>query len=480
MYALTVAVSTAVMVLASGPATADLATAGAGCPRWTAVLVPGTWEAPPATPDQPAGTLAAIGQGLRQRHGSNISLHTLIDTPSAKPREDSESGGVQQLSTVLRGLCSSTRVVLAGYSQGADIVGNLATAIGHNQGPLPASRVAAVALLSDPHRSPDTTQLEQPTPGEGIAGPRGEDFGALADRVRTLCATGDIYCSTTPQAAPALAALGRAFTSNRIPTGNTTAARRTDQNPSPTTAPVTGSQAIPDSNQIALGSIKELDPSEIIGQVVTVLSGLAEFTADVPAIMNDLAQLPGLITSGNLADLHQLSGDLNNQFAPLVQLAAGIDLHLVAHTLSLAAPLDTSGWTAVAGQIVNILAGLDIERLATDIGQAQEIAWGALQKLTTGDPAGAALALSGLIPITGDLATTAASALTGDAGAHLAGLAHTLTTATTGDTRTALADLAREGDDAARIAGSGAHQNGYATAVQQALDWLNSRIDTSE
>ncbi|MBV7706499.1 cutinase family protein [Nocardia nova] len=462
-------------MLVTGPATADPAPAGENCPRWTAVLIPGMWETPPANPDQPAGVLAAIGQGLRQRYGSNISVHTLIDTTSPMQSANSESQGVQQLSKVLQGLCSSTQVVLVGYSQGADIAGAVATAIGHNRGPLPASRVAAVALISDPRRSPDTPQLGKPSPGEGIAGPRREDFGALTDRVRTLCTAGDLFCSTTPQAAPALAALGRAFTGNGTSTSNAT-----EPSPAPPTALVTDSQATPDSTQTAAGATEGLDPSDIIGQVVTVLSGLAGFAADVPAIVNDLAQLPGLIASGNLPGLHQLSGDLNNQFAPLIQLAAGIDLHLVAQALTLAAPLDTSGWTAVAAQIVNILAGLDIERLATDIGQAQEIAWDAVQKLTTGDPTGAALALSALIPVGADLAATAASALTGAAGAHLSVLAHTFAASVTGEMRSSLGVLARQGDDAARFAASVGHQRGHTATLKHALDWLSPRIDTTK
>ncbi|MFF0452989.1 cutinase family protein [Nocardia africana] len=478
---LSLVVATAVTMLVAGPATADPAPAGTDCPRWTAVLVPGTWETPSTAPDQSTGMLAPIGQGLRQRYGSNISVRTLDYAASATPYKESESQGVQALSDTLRALCSSTRVVLAGYSQGADIAGDITTAIGHNHGPLPASRVAAVALISDPHRNPDTTQLGQPAPGEGIAGPRGEDFGALADRVRTLCATGDTYCSTTPQASPALSALGRALTGNTISTSNdTTTTPRPDQTSNATTTPAPGSQAIPDSTPPVLDPTEGLDPAQVIEQVVTVLAGLAGFAANVPAIGNDLAQLPGLIASGNLPGLHQVSGDLNNQFAPLVQMAARIDLHLVAHALTLAAPLDTSGWTAVAAQIVDILAGLDIERLATDIGHAQETVWGAVQKLTTGDPAGAALALSGLVPIAADLATTAASALTGGAGAHLAGLAHTFTATTTGDTRSALADLVRQGDDATRFATSGVHQNGYTTALPQILDWLSRRIDATK
>ncbi len=470
----------AVALLGSAPATADPASADPACPPFTAILVPGTGETTPtASLDQPGGMLAPIGQGLRQRYSADIAVQTLAYTASATPYRASETAGVQALSTTLAGLCSSTRVVLAGYSQGADIAGDVATAIGHHRGPLPASRVVAVALLSDPRRDPATPQLGPGQPGEGIAGPRGEDFGALIDRVRTLCAAGDLYCATTPQASPALAALGRAITGNPPVPASDATVPSPDHAPTLAPAPQASPEPVPGSSRTSVGSLDGLDPSAVVEQVVTVLAGLTGFAANVPEIIDDLAQLPGLIASGNVAGLHQVSGELNTQFAPLVQIAAGIDLHLVARVLALAAPLDPSGWTGVAAQIVALVANLDIGRLATDIGQAQEIAWHALETLTRGDPAGAALTLTGLLPIAADLAATAASALTGDTGTHLAGLANRFTTATTPETSTALADLARQTADAARFAGSDVHRNGYPAAAGHALNWLISRIDAA-
>ncbi|WP_280255704.1 cutinase family protein [Nocardia wallacei] len=471
---------TSVALLGPGQATAAPATADPVCAPFTAILVPGTGETTPtAAPDQPAGMLAPIGQGLRQRYGADITVRTLAYTASPIPYRVSETAGVQALSTMLAGLCSSTRVVLAGYSQGADIAGDVTTAIGNNRGPLPASRVVAVALLSDPRRDPATPQLGPAQSGEGIAGPRGEGFGALADRVRTVCTAGDLYCATTPQASPALTALGRAVTGNPPPPASDATASGPAHTPAPAPGTQTGPGLLPGPAPAAVGSLDGLDPSAVVDQVVTVLAGLTGFAANVPAILGALAQLPGLIASGNIPGLHQVSGELNTRFAPLVQMAAGIDLHLVARALTLAAPLDPSGWTGLAAQIIALVANVDIGRLATDIGQAQEIAWHALETLTRGDPAGAALTLTGLLPIAADLAATAASALTGDAGTHLAGLAHTFTTTTTPETSTALADLDRQTGEAARFAGSDVHRNGYTTATTHALNWLTSRIDAT-
>ncbi len=465
-------------VFGAGVAAADPAPApaAANCPRWTTLLVPGTWETTSsAGPARPVGMLAPVAEGLATRYGSAIDVRTLAYTADASPYATSQTAGAQALTATLAGLCSGTRVVLAGYSQGADIVGDLATAIGNNQGPIPAWRVVAVGLVSDPRRDPATAQLGNRVSGQGIAGPRSQDFGVLTDRVRSLCVEGDLYCSTSPQASPALAAVGRAVTSTPAQAQTNTAPNP----PSTTSAPVPGSTsaAVPSMSTGATApatspaSTGQLNPSEVLAQVVTVLGGLAGFVANVPAIIDDLAQLPALVATGDIPGLHRVAGDLNNQFNPLVRMVAGIDLHLVARALMLAAPLDASGWVAVAAQIVGLLAGLDIGRIATDIGQAQEIAWNALQKLAAGDPLAALLTLSGVVPVATDILAATASAFTGS---QFGSLAQTYTATTSPATSTALGDLARQGSDAARFAATGVHATGYTTAL---LDWFEHAID---
>src|SRR3546814_15258401 len=54
-----------------------------------------------------------------------------------------------------------------------------------------------------------------------------------------------------------------------------------------------------------------------------------------------------------------------------------------------------------------------ISRIATDIGQAQEIAWTVAEVLAKGDPVAAFLTLTGLAPITADLLSATASAFMG-------------------------------------------------------------------
>ena len=66
---------------------------------------------------------------------------------------------------------------------------------------MPAEKVLAVALVSDPYRQPGQVQMPgQPVTGSGIGGPRAQGFGALTDRTATLCAPGDLICATPPDA----------------------------------------------------------------------------------------------------------------------------------------------------------------------------------------------------------------------------------------------------------------------------------------
>ncbi|NQE91710.1 cutinase family protein [Nocardia terpenica] len=456
--AVSVAVCAATVLAAGGSAVpaVGLAAPVPGCAKWTAVFVEGTGETSAAAdPGQPvSGMLAPVAHALQTRYGSDLAIESLPYSASLSPTyASSESSGAQALSSVLSGLCASTQVILVGYSQGADIAGDLAARIGNNQGPLPASRILAVGLVADPRRDSSTPQLGSPAGGEGVEGPRTAGFGVLAGRVRTVCATGDLYCSVSPQTDPVVTTIGRAFTGN----------------PTPTTP---GS---PQSTATNSG-LGDLDASTVTRQVLIVLAGMASTAANLPTIGADLLALPQKLAAVDIEGTHQIAADLNNQFHPLITMASQVDLHLIAQILTLFAPADTSGVTGAAAQIVEVLARLDINRLATDAGTAQEVAWQAVQKLTTGDPLGAGLELVGLVPVAADLAAVAAAALTGTTAAPLASLG---TAAASGGSTpaSALTDLARQGTDAAQFFASGVHQSGYSTGLQQLTTWLTDLLD---
>jgi hypothetical protein len=92
--------------------------------------------------------------------------------------------------------CGATRIALLGYSQGADAAGDLAAEIGTGLGVVPPHRIAAVGLISDPRRSPTDALVGPPVGGAGAGGPRIGGFGLLTPQTRTICAIGDLYCTT--------------------------------------------------------------------------------------------------------------------------------------------------------------------------------------------------------------------------------------------------------------------------------------------
>ncbi|WP_280316041.1 cutinase family protein [Nocardia abscessus] len=444
--------------------------AGTPCPRWTALLAPGTYETNPTTTGGSApGILTLLGESLTARYGSDIEIRTLAPSPGT----GSVSGA--DLTAAVSGLCSDTRVVLAGYGQGAEVTGDLATTLGNKGGPIPASRVLAVALVADPRRDATTTQLGTPVSGQGVTGPRSQGFGVLSDRVRTLCLEGDSYCSTTAESSPVLAAVSRALT--------TAASAASTPAPTSTALPTTTAKARATTTSTPItsfgsASTGQISASQVLAQVVTVLNGLTSFTANVPAIVADLAQLPGLITAGDVRGVHRVSGDLNNQFAPLVELADGLDLRLVARALALAAPLDTTGVATIAAEIVGVLAGLDISRIATDVGRAQEIAWIAVESLAGGDPVAAVLALTGLAPVAADLVSATAAAFTGQ---QFPTLTNTYTASTAGTGTAGSATGTGTAVPAAQYGHTATFDaTGYNTAAPVLTDWIEQAIDRSK
>ncbi len=233
-----------------------------------------------------------------------------------------------------------------------------------------------------------------------------------------------------------------------------------------------------------------LKPQVVVDQVLNIVTGIT--SVNYTAILNDLAMLPQKVAALDVAGAHQIAGDLNNQFAPLVKMAADLDLTWISQILS-AIP-DPTGTTQIAAIVCNILSGADIIRIANNVGQIQEIAWSVLE----GNPA----ALAGLLPIGLDLAAAATTMLTGTATKtdtsllgeeaapsvsstqitrqaqtmDLRGLTSSLTAmAGTQDTED-LAALLGQGLQAASFVASGAHTNYTQLTVdnsgRNALQWL--------
>lgn len=180
-----------------GAAAAE-ATAGQGCTPMMAFLAPGTWEtSKTANPATPKGMMANIGNRLKRDYGSSITVLYTNYSASAFDKGEtyaaSERDGVERTEALMR-RCPGARIILGGYSQGADAAGDVAWKIGHGKGPVPASSVAAVGLIADP-KGEKSQAL--PLKGSGIAGKRPGGYGALADRIQWICDPTDLYCNVT-------------------------------------------------------------------------------------------------------------------------------------------------------------------------------------------------------------------------------------------------------------------------------------------
>ncbi|CAB0549543.1 cutinase family protein [Corynebacterium diphtheriae] len=147
------------------------------------------------------------------------------------PYEVSKNRGVDALDAHLSDQavkCPDTQFVIAGFSQGADIAGDMAERIsrGKTNPALTPERVLGVYLLADPGRS---DLLMNPTQGQtttgksgpltengavlietnlglpgagsvGIAGPRAAGaFSNLPGKVRSICSSGDPACAVHPK-----------------------------------------------------------------------------------------------------------------------------------------------------------------------------------------------------------------------------------------------------------------------------------------
>lgn len=419
------------------------------CTPYTAIFAPGTWETNAnADPAVPVGMLRPIGDGLQQQFGSDI---TVLYAPYAASAFDQGLSYAQSLSTLedrlhtmVSGLCASTRLILAGYSQGADGIGDVATEIGNGQGPISADRVMGVGLLADPHRDPNTTiSLGNPQPGHGIAGTRGQDFGALTDRVRTLCVAGDLYCSLNATASPFLAALGRVLSGDPAPI----------------------SALVPSA----------IDPATLVAQVVKMGAGWTATAANMPTILAGLTDLPTVIQLGDIGEAHQIASDLNDMLTPIVQAAAGVDLPLVASVIHAVAAVDPSGLAGAISVFADALTKIDILHIADVVGQMQETLWRAVGSLNTTGPIAATVDLSALVPSAMELAGSVVGPFANVVHGNLLTAAQALLKLGGPDSVNDLVQLSRQGVAMASFYASNAHVD-YGDDAQILLNYLGSRV----
>ncbi|MGW6426726.1 cutinase family protein [Nocardia sp. NPDC055053] len=201
--------------------TASSAGADPGCPAVYVVAIPGTWETGPTRHNSGPGMLAGVTDGLPA--SEQVAY---VDYPAtAFPWEGKVYGASQKTAVdtaremvrTTAERCANTNFALVGYSQGADAAGDLAAEIGRGRGVVPPDRLSAVGLLSDPQRSQADAQVGPLAVGGGVRGARPGGFGSIASRVRTICAVGDLYCSTDDEDFITVVAAGLAALSDDHP-----------------------------------------------------------------------------------------------------------------------------------------------------------------------------------------------------------------------------------------------------------------------
>lgn len=247
----------------------------------------------------------------------------------------------------------------------------------------------------------------------------------------------------------------------------------------------------PDALTSATQVLSLLKPKTVVNQVVNVATGFTSL--DYQGIVDNLIALPQKVAALDVAGSHKIAGDLNNQFAPIVKMAAGVDLHTLAALVAMIP--DPSGSAQIASLVLSLLGNVDVIRLANDVGAIQEVAWKILE---TGNLA----ATAELLPIGLDLASVAVGVLTGSAAktspdqlgsqtqvtgqsaaigqqastGDFAGLAGSLVSLASSPSAGDAAELVGAGIDAATFFASGAHQSYGDFKVdstgRSALQWL--------
>src|ERR1700752_1397142 len=213
------------------PASQDLS-----CPDVQVINVPGTWESAPQ--DDPLNPMhfpnallhKVIGQISQQFPSSRVQTYTTPYTaqfhnPLAGDTQmsynESRAEGTRatiQAMTDMTNKCPLTSYVLMGFSQGAVIIGDIASDIGNGRGPVDDDLVLGVTLIADGRRQSGVgNDIGTDPPGQGaeitlqeipmlsglgltMTGARPGGFGALNGKTNEICGTGDLICAAPDEA----------------------------------------------------------------------------------------------------------------------------------------------------------------------------------------------------------------------------------------------------------------------------------------
>ncbi|WP_226949902.1 cutinase family protein [Rhodococcus rhodochrous] len=326
-----------------------------GCARTIALMIPGTTETSAhADPTVPTGMLAAVGDALEQRFGKNLDV-VYVPYPgeaffNGTSYAESKSRGDKAAAELME-RCPSSKYLIAGYSQGAQIGNDLAVNIGHGLGPVTPQQVKAVILLANPKRGTEgATLIGPPLSGQGIAGPAPEGFGKLAGKVFDICHPDDAYCNTDGQSTPFLASLGRIIAN---PPGAVDVSAELASTASPQTPTITGTSTVAQSSLVdelsSPGTWRNADLSAVFGAA----SQLAESVSSLEA-----AGPTSTTSAANIARMTQQARLVSETLTPVDQARQWIDSNPGARETFTSAP-EGSPEATTAG-VLDMLEQVDV------------------------------------------------------------------------------------------------------------------------
>ncbi|MDJ0394291.1 cutinase family protein [Rhodococcus sp. G-MC3] len=203
----------------------------ADCADVFVMTIPGTWESTanddPYNPmANPISLMLNVSRPLQaQFDAGRAVVYTVpyvaqFSNPIAFPpdgqqsynnsRTEGAAAARTQLSSVSEH-CPLTNYIIAGFSQGAVIAGDLAADIGGGNGPVAADKVLGVTLIADGRRDGTSgNDIGPPVDGVGaevalggldfpgitMTGPRQGGFGSIDAKVNQICAAGDLICTS--------------------------------------------------------------------------------------------------------------------------------------------------------------------------------------------------------------------------------------------------------------------------------------------
>ncbi|MGW4247665.1 cutinase family protein [Nocardia sp. NPDC004722] len=217
-----------------------------GCPAVYALGVQGTGESSPdAAPTTDTGMLSTVFTPfMAEAQDAKVNVERAYipydasfggmgPSTATTNYQTSVNDGLTALTSKVSQIassCASTVIALTGYSQGAHVVSMLAQKIGAGSGPIPAAKIAGVALFGDPTRNSGASTFPgapgratpEPVPGTsgaavgsvaavndlgasgGGIGPQRDiatSYGDLTGRVASFCSPGDLACDAPDNAA---------------------------------------------------------------------------------------------------------------------------------------------------------------------------------------------------------------------------------------------------------------------------------------